>query len=105
MRNFEFSLWIFDDGFIVSALIVIFSCFGLATILSTIFTSQPVRDFFTGNTKSARKKTRQEILRTMREHLESVYQGRRTVELESWERKHLKELREYYYNQLKEINK
>jgi hypothetical protein len=106
MSHFHFSLWVFDQDFILSVVIMVFCLFIASFVFTKIATSQKVHRLVNGPDpdEMRHQKYSHNLLLMMREEIGRVCDGRKYGDLNKDEWELVQDIRSQYFNELKGVN-
>lgn len=103
MRNFRFSLWVFDKDFILSVILVVFALFIVSFVFTKLMTSQRVHRLVNGPDPEEinRRDYCKSLVQLMQEETDGFLAGRNYSDLTEDERDQLRDIRAQYFKELK----
>ena len=105
MDNFEYSLWVFHKDFILSVVLTGFALFAASYLISAIGTSRRLHRVLDGPdpAEQERREYRHSLLVSLREETKLFLAGRKYSDLNLEEIAQIREMRQQYFSELREI--
>lgn len=105
MDDFQYSLWVLDKDFIPSVLLTAVLLFVFSALFSAIGTSRRVHRFVNGPDPAEveRQQYQHSLIGSLHEEILLILNGRRFQELSEDELNQVREIRQQYFSELREI--